>query len=148
MAALRAGGRPEAADVHVVLDERRADGIVVHVAPGAHADRRVPGRTGAGGGGTVPIRFRVAQAAGPVSDGGGRGARLARRGGPLRPERRPPGQRRQPSHANAHRHHTDQQVRPAARSRHPCYTTFSGRRYFFFRGRFFPQIRCTDTLPN
>lgn len=109
---LRVGRRSQATDVHGVRDERRADGVVVHVGARAHAGGGLPGGTDTGSGVPVSVRFRVAQG-GPVPDhrqriaqlGRGRRVLLANR------RRRSLGQHRQSSHAIAHRHHIDKQVR-------------------------------------
>lgn len=110
MVLLRLGGRPETSNVNGVQNEHRADGVVVRVGARAHADRRLPGGTDTGHRVPVPVRLGGAQHGAAVSGGRRRNARLGRRGGVLRPKRRPPGQRGQPPHADAHRHHTDQQV--------------------------------------
>jgi len=106
---LRAGRRSQTTDVHGVGDERGADGVVVRVDARADAGGDVPGRTDTGSGVPVSVRFGVAPG-GPVSDHRQRIAQLGRRRRVLlaKRRRRSLGQHRQSSHANAHRHDTDQ----------------------------------------
>lgn len=114
---LRAGGRPAASHVDGVRRERGADGVVVRVGARAHAGGRVPRGADTGRRVAVPVRRGVAGRGTAVPDRRGRAARLGGRGGALRTGRRPLGQHRRPPHADAGRHHTDQQV-TRRRSKH------------------------------